>query len=375
MTVREAEARLVLEELRRAGLLPPRSLTVCVTRACNLACEHCWVESPGEAAPVTPEALGEVVEDFCALGGRELCLTGGEPLTHPRWAELLGAACGETRLSAVRIQTNGTLCGAETVRVFQALDPGRFRLQVSLEGATGPVHDRVRGEGAFRRVREGLERLAAAGLAGRTTVAFTEMRHNLAELPAVLEWADRLGLAAVTSSSVVRCGRAGAHDRLEAPSPEQYRQLLDRYHTDARFCSLADRLGQITALAWLRGLDRNRSEGCTFVASPYLTPAGTLYPCVLLHCDAYAGREAFARGLLACIREAIPRWREAMHVSLRRLAELPECRGCACHSWCAGGCMGRAWAARGDLLRAEDRCDLRRVVQRLGRPSGTGEDR
>jgi radical SAM protein with 4Fe4S-binding SPASM domain len=361
-----AEATRVLEELRRGELLPPRSLTVSITRACNLACAHCWVESPADTPSVSPENLRGVVDDFCALGGRELCLTGGEPLLHPHWAEIFRAACGDSRLSMVRIQTNGTLLDAEAVAVLQTLEPSTFGLQVSLEGATAPAHDRVRGDGAFRRVRQGLERLAAAGLAGRTTVAFTEMRHNLAELPAVLDWAEHLGLAAVTSAPVVRCGRAGASDRLEAPTPEQYRELLERYRGDGRFQALADRLGRVAALAWLRGLGRTREEGCTFVENPYLTADGTLYPCVLFHCDAYAGQEAFSRGLCACLLGAVPRLVEARRVSLRRVAGLPECAECSCRCWCGGGCMGRAWAAHAELLGAEDRCALRRAVQSLG---------
>jgi len=369
----EDAATYLLQELRRAGLLPPRTLTVAITRACNLACEHCWVESPADAL-VSPEGLREVVEDFCVLGGEELCLTGGEPLVHPDWAAILAEACGEPRLSTVRVQTNGTLLTAETVATLQRLDPGKFRLQVSLEGATEASHDRVRGAGAFRQVRNGLERLASAGLAGRTTIAFTEMRHNLSELPAVLAWADRLGLAAVSSAPVVQCGRAGASGRLGSPTPEQYLELIDRYHAGRPFRFLADRLGRITALAWLRGLDRTRSVGCTFVENPYLTPEGTLFPCVLLHSEEYAGRGVFARGLIDALRKAIPRWVEARALSERRLTGLSECAECSCRAWCAGGCMGRAHAARGELLRAEDRCALRRVVDRVGAASGGTED-
>lgn len=352
----------VVEELRRAGLLPPRSLTVSITRACNLACGHCWVESPVDAEPVSPEALHYVVDDFCALGGSELCFTGGEPLAHPRWVEILRDALGEPRLSSVGLQTNGTLLTREALDLLGGFPGKRLRVQVSLEGATGPTHDRVRGAGAFARVREGLERLAGAGLADRTTVAFTEMRHNLEELPEVLTLAAGFGVRAVASASLVRCGRAGAADVLEPPTPDQYRTLLDRYHCDQAFRVRADGLGRITALAWLRGLDRRRTEGCSFVESPYLTAEGSLYPCVLLHAEAYAGKDVFTRGFLPCVQAAIPRWAEARRISLHRLAELPECSGCSCGPWCAGGCMGRAWATQGELFRPEDRCNLRRAA-------------
>jgi len=356
------EANAVLERLAAAGLRAPRSLTVAVTRACNLTCAHCWVESPAEASPVSPESLRGVVSAFCALGGRELCLTGGEPLAHPRWAEILDRACAEPRLSTVRLQTNGTLLTREAVDRLRGVSGPRLRVQVSLEGATGATHDRVRGAGAFVRVRQGLELLAGAGLAGCTTVAFTEMRHNLEELDQVLALVEDLGLGGVTSAPVVRCGRARASEGLEPPTPDQYRSLLDRYGSDTPFRARADRLGRITALAWLRGLDRSRSEGCTFVENPYLTADGTLFPCVLLHGERYAGREVFTRGLLRALLEAIPRWIEASRVSRRRLAETPECRDCSCQTWCGAGCMGRAWGTHGELLRAEDRCALRRAV-------------
>lgn len=361
-----SEAARVAEELRRAGLQTPRSLTVSLTRACNLACAHCWVESPAQGAPVPPKDLGRVLDAFCALGGTQLCLTGGEPLLHSRWEDILGAACAEPRLAAVRLQTNGTLLLPEAVDVLRALHSGKLRLEVSLEGASAPTHDRVRGEGAFRRTFHGIKRLSAAGLGPRTTVSFTEMDHNLAELPDVLALAEQLGLVAVASAPLVRCGRARAANALQPPTPAAYRALVERYGRDRDFRRRADRLGRIAGLAWLRGLDRTRSEGCTFAENPYLTPDGTLYPCVLLHADAYAGQQAFTRGLFSSLREAIPRWAQARAISLRRLTELAACGDCSCRTWCAGGCMGRAWATHGKLLSAEDRCGLRQAAAACG---------
>jgi len=51
-----------------------------------------------------------------------------------------------------------------------------------------------------------------------------------------------------------------------------------------------------------------------------------------------------------------------LKTSHRRSESIQECRDCPGQSDCAGGCMGRAWGSRGDLLAADDRCELRRSI-------------
>jgi radical SAM protein with 4Fe4S-binding SPASM domain len=345
------------------GLSPPRSLTLAVTGGCNLACAHCLVEAgPAIGGHVPAPTVRRIVSEFAALGGEAICLTGGEPLLHPQWRELLASCREQPSFRSLSLQTNGTLIGDAQVRALQSLRFDGLAIQVSLDGSSPATHDRVRGPGAFRRTLAGLRRLAAAGLGSHVSIAFTEMRHNVHDLPALLELVEVLGLRSLTSGTLVSRGRAAAADDLAPPTPEQYRALLARYRDDPRFRALYDVRGNFAALEWWKHRRERGPECCVLVEHPFVTAEGTIYPGALLRADDFAVNGAFEKPLATALLEGVAPWRLLLEASRLRRSRLPECRGCDGEVHCGGGCMGRAHAASGELFALEDRCELRRAV-------------
>ena len=159
--------------LRRKGLHPPKTLTLAITGTCNLTCAHCWVEAgkPSSAPHVPEKTLRRLVEEFAALDGEGIRLTGGEPLCHPGWLKLMQYARA-IGLQGISLQTNGMLFTDDHVAALRELDFPGLSIQISLDGAAASTHDLVRGDGSFRRVMEGIRRLAREGLAGRITIFF-----------------------------------------------------------------------------------------------------------------------------------------------------------------------------------------------------------
>lgn len=350
------------EILRQAGLHPPKMLTFSITAACNLTCRHCWVEaaSASSSLHVPGKALRRLIGEYKELGGEGMRITGGEPLSHPAWLDLLRFACG-LGFGSVAMQTNAMLFKDKDVAALQGLNCPGLSLQISLDGATAATHDLVRGDGAFQGVMQGIRRLSEGGLSRHISLFFTEMRHNLEEIPALLELADSFGISSVATGALVLCGRAGNDSLVAPPNQDQYGTLLHRYETEPRFRALYDEIGNTAALEWLKG-DAPRTECCTFVENPYLTPGGDLYPCVLCHADGFAVTGVFAKSLADAFAEGAPLWSALLKTSRRRSDAIQECRDCPGQSDCAGGCMGRAWGSRGDLLAADDRCELRRNI-------------
>jgi len=350
--------------LSRAEVRPPKMLTLAITGACNLTCRHCWVEAGGSsaAAHVPERTLRRLMEEFVALGGEGIRFTGGEPLCHPAWLNLMqfGRSIG---LCDVSIQTNGMLFDDDSVSVLRELEFPRLSIQISLDGAVASTHDLVRGEGAFAGALAGVRLLVRGGLAQHITVFFTEMRHNLDEIPALLELADDLGVGSVVTGSLVLCGRAAKESQVVPAGLDQYLRLLRRYDTDPRFRDLYDKIGNVAALEW-RKEDTPRSECCTFVENPYLTPGGRLYPCVLCHADDYSVSGVWGKNLAAAFAEGASLWSSLLQTSLCRADAMAGCRECPGRFVCAGGCMGRAWGSRGDFLAPDDRCELRRNIYR-----------
>lgn len=360
-TITAAEMRQVF---RRAALQPPRTLTLALTDACNLCCSHCWVESgpDGALVEIPAAAILRLLREFAAMGGEGVRITGGEPLCHPAWLEALRLA-RELGFSHLGLQTNATLLTSEAVADLAALDSPGLAIQVSLEGACAASHDLVRGEGSFAAALAGLQRLIDAGLGSLTTLAFTEMSHNLQEFPELLELAERLGVAAVTAGTLVTGGRAaaGATSPCAPATIAQYLQLVDRYKSDQGFRGRYRKLGNLTALEWWRG-QPPATGCCRFVEQPYLTPAGRLYPCLMCHAEAYAVTGMFEKSLAAALVEGASLWADLQARCRLRPHTLAACQSCPEQRVCAAGCPGRALGSSGDLQAPDDRCALRQAL-------------
>lgn len=337
-------------------------LTFSITGACNLVCAHCWVEADTTSSSmhVPEDAIRRILAEHRESGGEGIRFTGGEPLLHPSWPDLMRFAV-ELGFKNVATQTNAILIRDDHVEALRKIQYPGLLLQISLDGAQAATHDIVRGKGAFNGALKGIRRLVEGGLAENISVFLTEMTQNLEEIPLLLELADSLGVPSVTSGALVRCGRAEKGSLVAPPSPEQYFRLIHRYETDRGFRDLYERIGTTAAIEWLRG-DAPRRESCTFIENPYLSFDGRLYPCVLCQTDEYAVEGIFENNLAAALVEGAPLWSSLHGISKSRLEHLEQCRNCPGEASCAGGCMGRAWGSCGDFLVADDRCEVRRKI-------------
>ncbi len=349
----------IISEFKQAGLSLPEILTISLTDACNLDCAHCWVEAgPCESAvQVSVENVRQVLNDFVRLGGTGIRLTGGEPLLHSGWLEILRIAEG-LNLNKIILQTNGMLFSEADISDLCDLGLGNLQIQISLDGATAESHDLVRGEGAFKQTLKALWQLVGSGFGSQLAIFMTEMRHNLHELPDLFTLAAELEVGSVTSGCLVCCGRAAEDNLIMPPEPAQYLLLIDRFREDEAFRSHYEKIGCVAALEWCS--TKNQPSGCCrFIETPYLTPQGLLYPCLMCQAEDYSISDVYGKGLVSALREGIPLWSELQTISRQRVSTLTECQTCHLLSSCAGGCMGRAWGSFGEFMRAEDRCQQR----------------
>ncbi len=171
----------------------PARLWVYSNFHCNLACDYCVVASSPQARrrEISAERFRALVDEALEEGFRELYVTGGEPFVHPRIIEMLEYA--SDRLPTV-VLTNAMLFTGRRARELERL-AGRERLvlQSSVDGARAETHDRWRGAGSWQRAMEGIRFARELGLPLR--VAMTETPDNRAEVPALAELLDGLGIA------------------------------------------------------------------------------------------------------------------------------------------------------------------------------------
>jgi len=168
-----------------------------LTKGCNLRCRHCWIAPKYQSTnrsylSLSLELFRSIIKQAKPLGLSGVKLTGGEPLLHPQFHEILE----EIRANDLRliVETNGLLCTEGLAREMAACK-NPF-VSVSLDGADAETHEWVRGVlGSFEAALEGIRNLVKANL--RPQLIMTIMPRNKGEMEAVLHLAESLGCGSV----------------------------------------------------------------------------------------------------------------------------------------------------------------------------------
>ncbi len=183
------------------------------TDACNIECVTCfrnnWDEPMGRMSEAT---FGAILEGLARLDPVPTVYFGGigEPLVHRRTIEWVAKA---KQLGArVEMITNGTMLDEQRSRAL--IEAGLDLLWVSIDGASPESYADVRLGAELPTVIANLERfkrlrvLINGNISWHTPkpelgIAFVAMRRNIADLPAVLHLARRLGAMHFSVSNVL----------------------------------------------------------------------------------------------------------------------------------------------------------------------------
>ena len=339
---------------RRPSPKRPQLEVVCInlTNRCNLRCIFCFNDAsrtqPGDELSAD-EAL-RFLKDVRPLLARRplLALMGGEPLLVRD--RLLAVAQGAGRRWEKLVSTNGLL--VDDAFAVAARTAG-LEVQVSIDGAQAPSHDRIRGNGAFAQATEGVRRLAGAGV--HTIMSMVAHRDNQGEIGAYLDLALRLG---ASEARVIPLKRVGAGRDAGLQMPDFRRILLDTVAAVRERPERRRLLGRdyLCLLAQTCAHSYRRTTCGTASQTILLDADGTVYPCQN-HCapELAAGNIRRERFRDLWKGEALSRLRDMYHVDRR-----PACAGCPVRYWCMGGCRGEAYSVSGRFDAPSATCEMNR---------------
>ncbi|WP_295393056.1 radical SAM protein [uncultured Thiodictyon sp.] len=179
---------VIQERIRRLHLL--HSVMLELTYRCNLNCFYCYNDPEAAGTPLSVDQYLRLFDDLESMQVLFLSFTGGEPLAHPQFFELAGAA--RRRGFAIRVKSNGHAIRGEVARRLRD-EVNPMAVEMSLHGATASVHDRqTRVPGSFERLLENLTQMQQLGL--RPSFVSTLTAWNAPEIEAMYALADRFGV-------------------------------------------------------------------------------------------------------------------------------------------------------------------------------------
>ena len=320
-------------------LSAPVNLTWEITHQCNQSCIHCLSSSsrelPGE---LNLTECCRIVDQLAALKVFEINFGGGEPLLKHHFVPLLRYIHEKGIVTC--ISTNGTALTDEAVDYFT--DNPLVNVQVSLDGASPEVNDRIRGAGTFANILTGIEKLAGKNIPLSINAVVTSL--NFHQFDALKAMADSYG-ARLRVSRFRPSGRARqSWDRLRL-NPGQLQEISDWLNDDPTILT-GDSFFAVSGTG-RRELGLDMCGACKMTCC--IDPLGFVYPCAFLQ-----EREFCGGSLREMPFEDI--WHESTSFTFFRQLEPASCRDCPRFIQCRGGCPAVAYFVRRDLNSTDPEC-------------------
>ncbi|MCA9636014.1 MAG: radical SAM protein [Myxococcales bacterium] len=310
---------------------------IALTYRCNLSCEFCYAGCSRTGLPEGWSEDGVMGDDeVCRVleiirkDGRcpSVSFTGGEPTIRPALPRFVAHA--KSLGMKVNIISNGQNLTPKLVE--RLAEAGLDSAQLSLEGPTAAIHDRiVRREGAFDRLLAGADRLRAAGIRVHTNTTIS--RSNCEVVADIVDLIADRGHERLTMNFVLPCGTAqGAQGSLQLRYSDMGEIILgvrDRARArDVQFIWYSP----IPACIFNTVAHGLGNQGCAAADGlVHVNPAGDVLPC-----SSFDHHESLGN-LLRDGFEGV--WQSKAARFFRKKEMMPpSCQGCSNAEFCQGAC-------------------------------------
>ncbi|MBE9526969.1 MAG: radical SAM protein [Proteobacteria bacterium] len=330
-------------------------LAINITKRCNLACEHCYLDADtlknGQSDELSLTEIKTLLDEVAIRSKQTMVvLTGGEPLARTDLEDMVyyGAQLG---LSMV-IGTNGTLLTSR--RVTSLKSAGVLGMGISVDSLDQIQHDNFRGlQGSWKKTFQGIQHCREQDLSFQ--IHFTVTRNNYTELADIIKFSHANNARVLNLFFLICTGRAESKSDISAEQYEQvlteiiqaqtdYPEMIIRPRCAPHFKRIAHQLNPESPITRVSGFD---GDGC-IAGTHYcrVAPNGDVTACPYI--DTPSGN----------IREHsfLSIWEQAPEFqSLRKPQLKGACGECEYQKLC-GGCRARPLAMGGDLMDSDPYC-------------------
>ncbi len=326
-------------EMARKGLRAPVNVTWEITLRCNLRCTHCLSNAGlADNDEMSTAECKRLIDQLISCKVFQVNIGGGEPFLREDFFDLLTHAHEKGLVTCV--STNGIMVDDDLAKSLSELD--LLYLQVSLDGATSDVNDRIRGEGTYRAVVAAMDCLARWGVKFSVNTVLTRL--NFLQLEALRALAKGYG-AELRVSRFRPSGRGRLSKDSIGPDHEQleifaeWLEAHDMVRTgDSFFCLTSEKRRN-------KGLDMCGAAKMTCCISP----TGDLYPCAFLQESPFLAGNVRHESLSLL-------WRRSPILQQFRDLDMTSCQTCVRYEDCRGGCPAMAYHTYHDIRKPDPEC-------------------
>lgn len=200
-------------------------LAINLTKRCNLACAHCYMDAEtmqqGGANELTTGEVCGLLDDIAGRSTETMVvLTGGEPLMRGDLEELVAHGAG--RGLAMVVGTNGVALTDKRVQALKAA--GAMGVGISVDSLDPEKHDAFRGlAGAWEKTMTGIESCKRHDLPFQIHFSVTES--NAGEVASMIDFARATGARVLNVFFLVCTGRG---ESISDISSATYERVLNQ---------------------------------------------------------------------------------------------------------------------------------------------------
>lgn len=304
-----------------------KKVHITMTNNCNMRCPHCFM-SAGivDKQELKVDEILAVIEKIKAINGStDIVVSGGEPLVHPGTLRLLEGL----KEHNISLFTNGTLINEDN---YKTIAECCQEVQISFEGVTKEVYEKIRGKGNYTKALHAIELLKTTGI--KITLAITilpatveDIRDNLI---AFVESVDYENFEIRLNDDIEMTGNALTMDFTG----------FDQYEVDKLMMSLVGEL-QDSGVSKTSNSGRNiKFKNCGIGTNIVIDADGKIYPC-----------NKFSSYCRSPDEDMTVIFKDFNELNKTTSTDfMAKCKECELRYICAGGCRIDYLIRHGDML-------------------------
>lgn len=345
--------RREIQSSNRNGLMAPLEYYFDFTNVCNLRCVHCYNRENMNTQTMSEEEIRRIITDMYKSGVMRLHLAGGEATLFPKELDTYTGTAKKYGI-LTSMASNGVVITDEICEILDRNDV--MSITISIESANEEENSKIRGRGNLKKAIDGIKKLSSY-----------KEEHGSKYFIGIKVSYDA-NIDEKEFEDLIKLGKKLNIDILKFANPERcifhekgyYSKVADKYYKNMKKVrSLSEKYKGdhmlITQIA-------SPMNGCTDIGLPNMKGCigaqeliainckGEVNPCLM---NPYELGNIFDYDSIKDLYKS-----DAIGEYYKKIANY-DCKGCAYHKQCRGGCQVRKIVEYGDIEKTDPLCPVK----------------